>query len=138
MNRINERELEGFLIEKMRKICDETRDVNPKFNLTYIQSKGFDSKIVEGYQRRQYIFSKSNDPNSVICYYGEDTEIWIIIDGISLCWSWTVGMLYRFMDEYDEIVTEFHKLKSDLEKQECDLEKQEKINQIAKTASKHG
>jgi Tfp pilus assembly pilus retraction ATPase PilT len=44
-------------------------------------------------------------------------------------WDGTIGMLYRCMDEINNIAEEMRKLKGD-------LEKQEKINEIAKNSAK--
>lgn len=126
-----EGKLVNFLNEKMGKIFDETIGYHPELDLSYIQQeKGFNKSLTDhGWRGRGYKFTNSAGYHcfcSIERYY----SIGIEIDNISShMWDGTIGMLYRCMDEINNIAEEMRKLKGD-------LEKQEKINEIAKNSAK--
>jgi len=138
------RKLEKFLDDKLRKIFEETRDDKPALDLSYIKTeKGFENSIIQNNYGGGYVFSNSNN---CCCYlYFNDKKkkklISIAIDDIGSLHKWygTVEMLYRCMDEINEIAKEFRQLKCNSEKQEkIHVEKQvkqEKINEIYKNSA---
>jgi len=135
MNSKIEQKLENFLREKLRKMYEETRDDKPRLDLTHIKTeKGFEkSDVKHPWWDDGYAFSNNNGCQCFIYFKGKKKQklITMAIDGISSRSGWygTIGMLYRCMDDIDEIAKEFRQLKSD-------LEKQEKIEDIAKNSIK--
>ena len=128
------RKLITFLSNKLRKIYYETTDDKPRLNIFQIKTeKGFDSNVIEnhGYYENGYNFFNDNGCQCFLMF-GDGAKkkkvISIAIDDIgSNGWYGTIGMLYRCIDEIDDIATEFRQLRSN-------LEKQEKIDNIAKNS----
>jgi len=134
MNYNNAKKLEKFLEDKMRKIYDETHDINPNLDVSFIEKvKGLKKTDVNhGWWGDGYAFSNGIGCQCFVYFKGKEKRksVGISIDDIhSNGWYGTVGMLHRCMDEMDEIAKEFRQFKSD-------LEKQEKIDQIAKNSIK--
>ena len=135
MNYKNEIKLRDFLKEKLRKIYGETREDKSRLDISRIKTeKGFETSGVHHVRWGDgYAFSNNNGCQCFIYFEGKRMRkiITMSIDGISSSSGWygTVGMLYRCMDDINEIAEEFRQLKSD-------LEKQEKIEDIAKNSIK--
>ena len=131
MNYKNKRKLGDFLKEKLRKIYEETGEDKSRLDLSRIKTeKGFEkSDVHHGWWGDGYGFSNNNGCQCFIYFKGKQKRkiIDMAIDGISSSSGWygTVGMLYRCMDEINEIAKEFRQFKSD-------LEKKVKIDEIAK------
>ena len=122
--------LKRFLDEKLKNIFYDTRDAHHGFNMYYIRSvKGFDmTDIQNNIWGNGYSFFNSIGCHCNLHLDGKKNRICIEIDNISSSyWRGTIGMLYRCLDEINEIAGEFRKLKGD-------LEKQDKINDIAKNS----
>jgi len=112
----------------MREIYEETKFFDPCLDLSHIKTeKGFE--YLEGCEWFEFF----NSDGCMFRYYiknEKQSEIVMVIDGIkSSCYYGTVGMLYRCMDEIDEIAIDFRQFKND-------LVKQEKTNEIAKNCIK--
>jgi len=132
MNDKNQQKLTNFLDEKIRKIVDETRNENPKLNLTYIKTaKGFENSIIRNRNWGDgYMFVNRSGYQCYLYFKGKWTgrTISITIDNISSSGCpGTIGTLFRCMDEIDVIAKEVQQLKNE-------LEKQEKINIMAKNS----
>ena len=139
MNYESREKLEKFLNKKLENIADTCRGdaPAPALNIHYIKTvKGFDNKEIQTHNRwgdGGYNFFNSN--NCQCLFYYASHAICVSIDEIfSGWWHGSIGMLYRCMDEMNEIAEEFRKLKGELEKQEDELEKQEKIEELTKNS----
>ena len=133
MNSKINRKLEFFLGRKLGKMWRETQGDKSCFDLTHIKTKnGFEkSDVHDRWYGDGYAFSNNNGCQCIL-YLGVSKKrrlIAISIDGIRSLYAWygNIKMLYRCMDEIDEIAVEFRQLK-------CDLGKQGKIKDIAQNS----
>ena len=133
MNYSIEKKLRRFLNEKAEKISKETQEDKPELDFNYIKTvKGFEKSDIEHRPLEAgYTFSNSNGNRCLLGYEGKTRRKYIRMEIDDLVyssgWYGTIGMLYRCMDEIDEIAKELRHLKGE-------LEKQEKINEIAKNS----
>ena len=132
MNQESRKKLEKFLDEKMSVICRETKDISQILDMHYVKTaKGFDNNGIN-WDDCGYNFFNNNNCQCLFYYASKDGKrkqaIRISIDKISSRrWRGSIGMLYRCMDEMNEIAEEFRKLKGE-------LEKQEKIEELTKNS----
>ena len=121
-----------FLHAKMRKIFEETREDKPTLDFDFIKTvKGFEKSDIKN-PTYGYEFFNCNGHRCFIYFTGKNNQPLISIrigDITSNGWYGTYGMLYRCMDEIDDIAKELHQLNDD-------LTKQAKINEIAKNSTK--
>ena len=138
MNYRIRKSLEKFLNEKMKKIHVAARDYDPQIDLSFIKtSKGFELADNSWLCPDGFGTYRFHNNNGCQCYFikfhreeqKNKSTIEITIDYVcSYRWYETsVGILYRCMDEINEIAEEFRELKGE-------LEKQDKINEIAKNS----
>jgi len=136
MNHESRKKLEKFLDEKTRVIYRETKNISGILDIHYVKTaKGFDNSRTDWGDDGSYDIDFFNGNNCQHLYYDynskgrkEKETISISIDNISSSrWCGSIGMLYRCMDEMNEIAEEFRKLKGE-------LEKQEKIEELTKNS----
>jgi hypothetical protein len=137
MNDRIKQQLVKFLDKRLKKFFYDTKGTHDELDIHYIKTvKGFENSMTQKADLGFDSFYKFCNGNGHQCNLGyhsilgfkNERLISITIDTISSgFWRGTIGMLYRCMDEINEIAEEFRKLRGD-------LEKQEKINEITKNS----
>ena len=131
------KKLEGFLEDKITKICRETQEIKEKLNLSYIKmEKSFEIMKIKDDFCYGYCFYNKNDFRCFLFIYKDKgIDIKISINNISSRrLNGNISALYRCMDEINKIAEELQHLKYDLEKKIGMNKKLEKITEITKTS----